>query len=1117
MVWCYGLRGGFTLAKGICGSPVGCLVPATGIAVLAGVTCGWHTAGFCRSLRAALTFLVMLDFNSFALALLVALCAAVFPSFPPKGGRGRGGESGREGHARDARCRTTEDIGNAVLALETWCKREKRLPKQRSSDPEERRLAVWIMNFHRGQPAAMTSAQEAVVEELLLRLNRRPDKLEVSGAIATTPSRVTRGGSAGTPTGSVRPGSSEFLCSLLESRNVTAPTLSRRESKKDGRAVLATCWQRARRAPCDFSCLARVWSGTQCRRRRAVRSDGTGGLGEFCALHQKNQSLYGRVDNSMPDADFEKLVRRAAACEQQSGFKWYSRLRMWDIASAKSVQSVDGLSNDDFLECLQAVNLYFQKHDVQRHAWGLSPHAGPQSVADRADLAKMDYVGDPRRFRFYAMTVFRGKLESLVAGSTELVNGRLHLTGRATERQFMVALDLTSRAMQDMHVVRSSGAVCHYRGPQCFTHRHDVERLGFEPLPVASPPGLAGRVTPPARRRMDLVMPMVQCDEPSCRKWRRIDGATRDLFHGEGWGSDRIHDARRELLEAHVWLESVCANWVQRRWPQADRSELFVADVAAYEAFVQSDARIVDCDRLHPASLLQLFVDACAGQNVPRAEDLDEARRCVWGSLQGVRFRCEMLVHTTCDDPCDWHMVTGVAHDFTDWQGMSHAPIFLHDADVDDSQEVRVVEFLRAEDQRGPVSRQTVLVRFPAEAGCPQMDVEYVRTASDPVLHRKVVRNRRDRRRAGGCSVPACVHLCGESHVPIRTAKIHTALRERVLRRMLDGCRVMSNMVLFSCKICKERFPTWHPKFPPDFSLDCLRHCSVAVAQFDAADRDPPVDARWAPLCRGICKRCADSEAKVEGDPLLEGIATFSAKNDWDPLFGMDDGAVRKEWLYLAGEATVVESMLVALSHMQVSVCYVRRMRGGPGRALPAFHKNIICFPQEVAELRNLRHYFSSLRENDVVNVRVPGEGNRAADAEGVLRRARVVGMAPKGVRVRVDGMESELEVDMKNVEQRVVLPWRPKDLSDHLIIFRRRHGRKEEYVDDLRVRRKLVSRILLLLTERGEFRAGRGAGTLVSLWSKLRNCWRWFPFEQCHTGSTVFCNRFSSGALQCT
>ena len=102
-------------------------------------------------------------------------------------------------------------------------------------------------------------------------------------------------------------------------------------------------------------------------------------------------------------------------------------------------------------------------------------------------------------------------------------------------------------------------------------------------------------------------------------------------------------------------------------------------------------------------------------------------------------------------------MVTGVAHDFNDWQGMSRAPVFLHDADVEDSQEVSLVEFLTAQNQPGPMLRQIVRVRFPAEADCPQMNVEYVRTASDPVWHRKVVRNRRDRRRERR---PQCAGLC---------------------------------------------------------------------------------------------------------------------------------------------------------------------------------------------------------------------------------------------------------------------------------------------------------------------------------------------------------------------
>jgi hypothetical protein len=92
----------------------------------------------------------------------------------------------------------------------------------------------------------------------------------------------------------------------------------------------------------------------------------------------------------------------------------------------------------------------------------------------------------------------------------------------------------------------------------------------------------------------------------------------------------------------------------------------------------------------------------------------------------------------------------------------------------------------------------------------------------------------------------------------------------------------------------------------------------------------------------------------------------------WDPLLNADEGRAYREWLELAREATVVESMLVALGHMQVSVCYLRSARQGPRRGLmPAFHKNIICFPQDLAELRQLRHFFANLRVNDVVNVRL--------------------------------------------------------------------------------------------------------------------------------------------------
>ena len=86
-----------------------------------------------------------------------------------------------------------------------------------------------------------------------------------------------------------------------------------------------------------------------------------------------------------------------------------------------------------------------------------------------------------------------------------------------------------------------------------------------------------------------------------------------------------------------------------------------------------------------------------------------------------------------------------------------------------------------------------------------------------------------------------------------------------------------------------------------------------------------------ATLRRGLCVRCHKSLEKVADKPLLKGVATFSAQNNWDPLFGLDDGAACKEWLHLAQNASVVVSMLVALNHMQVSVCYLQNMRLGTG------------------------------------------------------------------------------------------------------------------------------------------------------------------------------------------
>ena len=104
----------------------------------------------------------------------------------------------------------------------------------------------------------------------------------------------------------------------------------------------------------------------------------------------------------------------------------------------------------------------------------------------------------------------------------------------------------------------------------------------------------------------------------------------------------------------------------------------------------------------------------------------------------------------------------------------------------------------------------------------------------------------------------------------------------------------------------------------------CLKNCSIKVAKDDWETKPPEQRSRHATLHRGTCLRCRKSMEKMKDkQPHLQDVATFSARNNFDPLFGLDTGAAYREWLYLSQHATVVESMLVALNHMQVSVCNI--------------------------------------------------------------------------------------------------------------------------------------------------------------------------------------------------
>ena len=181
---------------------------------------------------------------------------------------------------------------------------------------------------------------------------------------------------------------------------------------------------------------------------------------------------------------------------------------------------------------------------------------------------------------------------------------------------------------------------------------------------------------------------------------------------------------------------------------------------------------------------------------------------------------------------------------------------------------------------------------------------------------------------------------------------------------------IICHMVLFNCKSCHGRFPAFHPEKTPPFQLDVLRHCSNDVAEWDEIP-PLPFPTPMAPRCRGRCKGCVDSLKKVENDACLRGVAVFSARNQQLPLYNFpaEERGTLLDYtiLQLFKEASILESMLVSLSHMQVFVCMFDGRRHSTG--ISRFRKNNICFPQRLSELQQHDIFVTNVQINDIVNV----------------------------------------------------------------------------------------------------------------------------------------------------
>ena len=177
-------------------------------------------------------------------------------------------------------------------------------------------------------------------------------------------------------------------------------------------------------------------------------------------------------------------------------------------------------------------------------------------------------------------------------------------------------------------------------------------------------------------------------------------------------------------------------------------------------------------------------------------------------------------------------------------------------------------------------------------------------------------------------------------------------------------------------------------------------------------------------------------------------------------------------------QATVLEAMLVSLNHMQVCVCTFSS-RSDSRTGLSRFRKNIIAFPQHVSDLQQHVSFVENVHENDVVNVAL-------TDNEVENVRARIVRVRPDGVLVEIASSTKLVFVKKSQVRVCIHLPWRPRELQNALIVLRRRSGSKDEFVEDLRVRRPFVVALLRALSKKGCWRAHRGEEPMQMYYTEL-------------------------------
>ena len=118
--------------------------------------------------------------------------------------------------------------------------------------------------------------------------------------------------------------------------------------------------------------------------------------------------------------------------------------------------------------------------------------------------------------------------------------------------------------------------------------------------------------------------------------------------------------------------------------------------------------------------------------------------------------------------------------------------------------------------------------------------------------------------------------------------------------------------------------------------------------------------------------------------------------------------------------------------------------------------------------------FLTNLQINDIVNVpglHAPSDASLGID----VVRARVLAIQADGILIRVQQESENRLVAKSQIQARLTLPWKLRDISHALIVLRRRNRMTDEYGEDIRVRRNLVKALLRCLSEKRRWRENCG------------------------------------------